>query len=143
VGDLVFSSWDGKPHSHVGMYAGDNKILVAPSAGKNVQLQTLTTTYMNKVDAVRRVPGVDGYAGPTGQPGGSDGGLIPGLPDPGDLVGAVRGLGSSVAGVGAFADKLMWLTLPTSWTRIVSGGIGLALVLLGILTLTRQALRKQ
>lgn len=159
-GDLVFSSWDGKPHSHVGMYAGDNKIIVAPSTGKNVQYTTLGPTYMSKIDAVRRVPGVEGYTGSGGKNQGGagapdGGGLIPGVPDPGDLVddgtlvgavrgaaGALTGIASSAAGVGRFADKLMFLALPTTWTRIVSGVLGLAFLFIGIGLLGREALKK-
>lgn len=152
-GDLIFSSWDGKPHSHVGMYAGDNRIIVAPSTGKNVQYTTLGPTYMGKIDAVRRVPGVTGYTGQPAGNGGSDpqggGGLIPGLPDPGDLVGAVRagagalgGIANSAAKAGALADKLMWLALPTTWTRIIAGVLGAAFLFIGIGLLGREALRK-
>lgn len=47
-GDLVAF---GSPVDHIGMYAGDNKMVVAPYTGKNVRIQEIT----RPITAIRRV----------------------------------------------------------------------------------------
>ncbi len=58
-GDLVCF---GDPATHIGIYAGDGKMVVAPHTGTNVQVQDITTT----PSTIRRVlpptPGVDAVA---------------------------------------------------------------------------------
>lgn len=44
VGDLLFFSISGKM-SHVGLYVGDNRFVHAPSSGKTVNVQSLSTPY--------------------------------------------------------------------------------------------------
>lgn len=143
-GDMVFSSWDGRTSSHVGIYVGGGQIINAPQPGERVKLQKLTSGYMAHVDNVRRVPGVDGVAGPP-TPGG--GGIS--LPDPfgvgGDLVGAVKGIGDSLAStVGAFqsagkvAETLLKLALPSNLVRLVAGLFGTVFVFWGIFFLVRE-----
>lgn len=142
-GDMVFSSWDGRKSSHVGIYVGNNQIINAPQPGERVKLQTLTSGYLAHVDAVRRVPGVDGVAGPTTTPAGFP------IPDPfgvGDkLTEAVKGIAGSIAStVGAFesagklADSLLRLALPSNMVRIVAGLFGTAFIFWGIFFLVRE-----
>lgn len=68
----------------------------------------------------------------------------PGLP--GDLIGAVgaaadalKSMATGVNAVGNLAQKAMWLALPTSQVRIVSGIAGAVLVFYGIFLLGKQA----
>jgi hypothetical protein len=143
-GDLVFSSWDGRPSSHVGMYVGNNQIINAPQPGERVKLSTLTSGYLSHVDAVRRVPGVDGVAAPATGPGGGFNPLDP-FGVGGDLAGAVKGIGDSLAStVGAFqsagrlAELLLKLALPSSMVRIASGVLGAIFLFWGIFFLVRE-----
>ena len=52
-GDLVFWRGSGSRPNHIGIYAGDGKMLVAPRSGDVVRYQEITRT----PDAVRRVIG--------------------------------------------------------------------------------------
>ena len=47
VGDLLFFRIDGKM-SHVGMYLGDNRFVHAPSTGKVVSIENLSSDYYRK-----------------------------------------------------------------------------------------------
>lgn len=44
-GDLVFFKLDRRPVSHVGIYAGDNHFIHAPSSGKRVSVTTMNDPY--------------------------------------------------------------------------------------------------
>lgn len=55
TGDLVFSNWGEGPNSHVGIYVGNNRMVVARHHGTVVQYQTLDTGYKQHVTAVRRL----------------------------------------------------------------------------------------
>ena len=46
-GDLLFFSISGKM-SHVGMYLGDGRFVHAPSTGKTVRVESLSSAYYNK-----------------------------------------------------------------------------------------------
>jgi len=54
-GDLIFSNWIGRKNSHVALYAGNNRILVASSAVGKVCYEILDNSYWAHVDAIRRV----------------------------------------------------------------------------------------
>lgn len=61
VGDLVFFDTDGSVAGpdHVGIYAGDGKMLHAPRPGKSVELTDMTTGWwMGKFMGGRRIDGV-------------------------------------------------------------------------------------
>lgn len=61
VGDLVFFDTDGSVAGpdHVGIYAGNGKMLHAPRPGKSVELADMTTGYwMGKFMGGRRIDGV-------------------------------------------------------------------------------------
>jgi cell wall-associated NlpC family hydrolase len=45
IGDLVFFRLGGGGVDHVGIYAGNNQILVAPKTGDHVRYQTIWTSY--------------------------------------------------------------------------------------------------
>lgn len=73
-------------------------------------------------------------------------GTVTGGSSPLDLVGAVgqaadalRSMATGVNAVGSLAQKAMWLALPTSQVRILSGIAGALLLLYGIFILGRQA----
>jgi cell wall-associated NlpC family hydrolase len=50
-GDLVFWRGDGKRPNHIGIYAGDGRMLVAPRTGDVVKYQEITRT----PDSIRRI----------------------------------------------------------------------------------------
>lgn len=50
-GDLVFWRGDGKRPNHIGIYAGDGRMLVAPRTGDVVKYQKITRT----PDSIRRI----------------------------------------------------------------------------------------
>lgn len=50
-GDLVFWRGDGKRPNHIGIYAGDGRMLVAPRTGDVVKYQRITRT----PDSIRRI----------------------------------------------------------------------------------------
>lgn len=78
-GDLVFF---GRPVDHVGIYAGEGKMVVAPHRGEVVKVQDVDR---DAVTAARRVlPGAGGVAGGVGGGGlAGDGGGLAGLPPAG------------------------------------------------------------
>lgn len=47
-GDLLFFNEEGKKYSHVGIYAGDNSFVHAPSTGKHVRADSLEDPYWKK-----------------------------------------------------------------------------------------------
>lgn len=139
-GDLIFSTWEGGQHpGHVGIYVGDGKILSAPQAGKPVGYSTLNDTYWSHVDSIRRLP----LAGGGGGGGGAGGGT--GLPIVDGLTGAVqsaanglKGIAGGAKAVGDLAGKLMWFALPTTQVRLVTGGLGVGFIVVGIVFLARE-----
>ena len=137
-GDLVFSSWDGRPNSHVGMYVGNDQILVAPHTGDVVKIQALNSNYMNHVSAIRRVPGVDGSTEGTTS-------LIPPSGDAGSsgflgrIADALSGIGSSIASVGKVSEWILRLSIPNVAVRFISGILGMALLILGLIYIGREA----
>jgi hypothetical protein len=65
--------------------------------------------------------------------------------DPGNLVGAVstaagalKGMAAGVNAVGDLAKKAMWLALPTTQVRIVTGILGVGFLLIGIRFLVKE-----
>ena len=154
-GDLITSNWGSGPNSHVGMYVGGGRLIHAPRPGSQVKYAKLDDLYKSKINAIRRVPG----AGKVGQadldltPGldlGADaleglGGLLGG--DLGDtLLGPVKAIGiaaasvaQSVTHVGAFAEFLMKLALPSTWVRAACGALGAVMLFLGLGFLVREA----
>lgn len=53
-GDLVFFNTLNKPHSHVGIYIGDDRFAHAPSSGGKVRLDSLKQGwYANRVEEAR------------------------------------------------------------------------------------------
>lgn len=47
-GDLVFFLQRGTPYSHVGIYVGNDRFVHAPSSGKSVRTDDLTSPYWKK-----------------------------------------------------------------------------------------------
>ncbi len=58
-----------------------------------------------------------------------------------EAAGALKGIASAVNAVGEFAKKLMWLSLPTTQVRIVSGVLGLGFMLVGVSFIVREVRR--
>lgn len=144
-GDLVFSNWIGRKNSHVSMYIGNGKMVVAPKTGSRVQIQTLDANYKAHVDGARRVVG-GGSKDPD-----DDGGIkipLPGLPfgvPLGGLVDAVKGIGTGVnavagsaASIGKVGEKLLALALPSNLMRMAAGFWGIVLVMFGLYFLARE-----
>lgn len=162
AGDLIFSSWDGKPHSHVGMATGTGTIITAPGTGKRVHEVPLNANYLAHVDGVRRVPGVVG--GPaTGTPlpvGGSGGTPATGVsfPTPGGLLvpllpfpnpasvtqglanvgNGIAGMATSLLSVGKVADAVLKLMLPNNLVRAAAGIGGTVFILAGVWQISRE-----
>jgi cell wall-associated NlpC family hydrolase len=56
AGDLVFFNTTGHPHSHVGIYVGQNRFVHAPSSGGTVRLEDMTKSYWaRRYTGARRV----------------------------------------------------------------------------------------
>ena len=61
-GDLVFFNTRRRNFSHVGIYAGDNRFIHAPSSGGSVMLSNMTDKYWNKrYNGARRLPLPQGF----------------------------------------------------------------------------------
>lgn len=159
-GDLITSDWGSGPSSHVAMYIGDNKVIHAPRPGRTVTVANLDANYRSKVNAIRRIPGVS-YAGldPAGFKvpdvggwakdllGGAEDfgkGLLDGLGSdltaPFKLMGEqLATIGGAMLSVGAFAEWLLKLALPSTWVRIACAGLGVSVLFLGLFFLVREA----
>lgn len=66
----------------------------------------------------------------------------------GDLLTPLSGIADSAKGiagafntVGELFKKMMWLSLPTTWTRIVSGVLGIGFLFVGVAFLVREVRR--
>lgn len=166
-GDLVFSDWGDGPNSHVGIATDSSHILVAPHTGTDVQVEPLNAGYLSHVTAVRRVGDlVDNNAPiPAGTGGTSSSGGITGIASSastslqslwsGALTGAdqvvtsftgpfreiakpLQDIGSGAVEIAAIGDRAMSLFLPSNFTRVVAGGAGMILILLGLFFLSRE-----
>lgn len=155
-GDLVFSDWGDGANSHVGIAVTPTKIIDAPHTGAVVRYDDLSPGYLAHVTAVRRINGVAGTA-PTSVPGGGGGtgggtgGLLSRFE--GALVQAeqiftgpyqelakpLQDIGSAAGEVAGLGDKLLHLFYPSNFLRIMSGGVGLILILMGLWLLSVEA----
>jgi len=146
-GDLIFSSWDGTPHSHVGMYIGNDKMLVAPQPGDVVKVQTLDRNYKGHVDAVRRIGGLEGSVldADTGQSTLDK--ALGSLNDSSALgvarstAAALTNLAESAAKIGKVAEWILRLSVPNVAVRVVSGLFGFVLLVIGVILIGREATR--
>lgn len=142
AGDLVLSDWGSGPNSHVGMYIGGGQLIHTPRPGQGVKIAALDANYRSHVTAVRRIPGTT--AGSTGDA--TQAGFLPDLGSIGDglmaplnlLASGTSAIAGSMKDVGAFAELLLKLALPSTWIRIVSGTMGVGLVGLGLLFLIKE-----
>lgn len=152
-GDLIFSSWDGKPHSHVGMATGEGTIVNAPGTGKRVHEVPLSESYWSHVDAIRRPSGVVG--GPaTDLPGGGTTGTQIGFPiplpgqiwtPPTTVIQGLSNIGTGIAGmagsllsVGKVADAVLKLLLPSNMVRAAAAVGGTACILIGVWHISKE-----
>lgn len=143
-GDLIFFNWTGKPHGHVGIYAGSNKLIHAPNSTTVVKEVTMTSSMWSHVDAYRRFPGVVG--GPATSEGDSD--VLHRIGDalvPDSITAAVKGVGDrlgdiagSLASVGKVAELVTKAFLPSNMLRGASALAGSLFVLIGIYFLSRE-----
>jgi hypothetical protein len=139
-GDLVFTTWNGKVNSHVGMYMGNNRIIQASSG--RVNEMTVTPSYLPHINAIRRVTGVSGGGPAGGISGGAVGGIGTALDVPGALNRIADGMSSiagSAASVGKAADLATRIALPTTLMRIGLLGAGTGLVIAGLFFISREA----
>ena len=59
-GDLVFFNTRNAPHSHVGIYIGDNRFVHAPSRGGQVRVEQIDNRYwMRRFNGARRIAAAD------------------------------------------------------------------------------------
>ena len=167
-GDLVTSDWGSGPSSHVALYIGDGKLIHAPRPGKTVTYAKLDDSYARHINAIRRVPGATGApAGTTGPGGGAAqvdfdwgsinpfspeywaqlarGGAAAGsslagsaLAPLGTMAEGMVGIARGMTNVGAFAEFLMKLALPSTWVRAVCGTLGVGLVVLVLVFLVKE-----
>lgn len=164
-GDLVFSDWGRGPSSHVGIYAGNNKIIEAGDSG--VAYTTLGPNYSKRLTAFRRVPGIDGYApgtypatgaGGSGGTAGSGGGNVivdiataparlaqAWLAGPKNMTEALTNVGTAMQGMasgaieaGKLAQTVTRAFLPSNLLRGVYLFMGIVFVLIGIWFLARE-----
>ncbi len=152
AGDLIFSNWTGQRSSHVGIYDGAGGLIEAPAPGKNVTVTPLGPGYWSHVDAIRRVPGVNGttgqirgsFEGPTGGTGVN--GMINGFfSAPQNITEALTNVGTgmanvanSAASVAKLAELGTRLFLPTTLIRGVALVFGTIFLLIGIWYLGRE-----
>lgn len=149
-GDLLFFSYGpGKENSHVAMWTGDGKIIQSGTGG----VKEFTFSNWSQVSQIRRVPGIDGYAGPH-----SETGLLQRLlgiiPDPlnpfgsaaaegaaigagdGGVLGAIGSgilsLAQSAASVGQLAGLAARAFLPSNLLRGFFFAVGIMFLLIGI-----------
>ncbi len=57
----------------------------------------------------------------------------------GEAAGALRTMAGGVTAVGELARKLMWLALPSTQVRLVTGGLGVGFLIVGVWLLAREA----
>lgn len=151
-GDLIFSSWDGKPDSHVGIYSGNGTIINAPQPGENVKEQKLSDTYWAHVTSLRRYPGVTG--GPATGSDLNDAArsmadkatkALAGVGSATDILGgindvglALASIGEALASVGEVAEFIVKMFLPSTMIRVACGFAGTIFLLIGIWFLSRE-----
>lgn len=142
-GDLIFSSWDTNPDvDHVALYIGGGEYIHAPRPGDVVKIGRINSTYQRHITNVQRIPALAAGRAPDAAAdaiGGVD-------MESGGLVDAIRGISAGVrtmaggaTAVGDLAKRAMWLALPTTQVRIVTGVVGVGLVGVGVWILARQA----
>lgn len=54
-GDLLFFNTNRGSNTHVGMYIGDNKFVVAPQSGKNIEVTELNSSWRAKLNGAKRI----------------------------------------------------------------------------------------
>lgn len=54
-GDLLFFNTRRGSNTHVGMYIGDNKFVVAPQSGKNIEVVELSSSWRAKLNGAKRI----------------------------------------------------------------------------------------
>lgn len=151
AGDLIFSNWEGARSSHVGIYDGSGSIIEAPKPGSTVTKTALGPNYWAHVDNLRRVPGVDGSAAGSTDPGviGTIGagisGLVGMIPNPGNVTEALTNLGNAMGSVASsaasgakVAEMLTHAFLPSNIIRGVALMSGFVFILIGIWFLARE-----
>lgn len=159
-GDLVFyAGSDGTNASpgHVAIYAGNGQILQAEQTGTRIGKFPMSSA--GTPVGYGRLPGENGatFTGSTSTGGGGGGGTpwsiwlgsaIKGLTGEGWQPALAQGndLTSSGAGLMAIADVLLkvehyieWFFVPSHWVRIICGVIGVPLVGIGVVTMTKGA----
>jgi hypothetical protein len=148
-GDLLFFNWSGSGAAeHVGIYAGDNKMVEAPHTGDVVKTITVSSSMWADVVGIRRFPGVTG--GPAtsilDQVTEVTKGALSGVTDPTGVVGAIQGavgelhtIGGALTSVGKLANLATKAFLPSNILRGVAALMGTMFILVGVFFLSREA----
>lgn len=127
-GDLVFAQFPGDNASpgHVGVYVGNGQILSAEDPAHGVADSSLSG-WSGNIVGYGRVPS----STPSTQTATlTAAGGLPGFSWPGEIT-------SFFHDSTAFVDKLMWLSMPSSWLRIGAFLAGVALLMFAIYALVR------
>lgn len=134
-GDLVFSQWPGDSSTpgHVAIYTGGGRIIEAAHTGVPVHEIALSTDYLAHVVGYRRITALTGSTSdpPTTAQGSSSGSSSGNS----SIIDSITGIGSEFLSLSAFAGKLL---LPGTWVRVGAGVMGLLLILMGLMFLTRE-----
>lgn len=137
-GDLVFSNWDSNPDiDHVSVYIGGGQVIEAPHTGAQVRIVPLSPNYLNHVTNIQRVTGITGTAA-AGAPVAGDGGGGSGLDPFSGITSALDGIGQSFQGIAGLATTASKLALPQTWVRIMSGLLGVFLLVFGLWKLVQE-----
>lgn len=130
-GDLVFSQWpgDGASPGHVQVYIGNGQVIGADNSHTGVE-QTPLSQSQGHIVGYGRIPGT-----PANVNGGSNGlsalgGGLLSLAVPQPILDMFTGLQKLTEG-------LAWFVNPENWARILSGGLGVVLLIFGFVFLVR------
>lgn len=140
-GDLVFSQWPGDNASpgHVQVYVGGGQVIGADNTHTGVE-QTSLAASAGHVVGYGRIPGQ-----PAGS-GGSEsllntltGGLSGYLSSGGSLLSLAvpQPVLDTFTGLQKVAEGLAWFVNPENWARVLSGGLGVILLIFGMVFLIR------
>lgn len=161
AGDLVFLNFPGEAApGHVMIYAGNGRVIQAPAAGQNVQVDRFkpgpvgSTVYgSGKIIGYGQVPGLAYSNAPAQIPSSSSGGGVTGaLGGAASAVGGFFGgagdafwkgvsgdassiwgtLTGSISGAVDFFKLAAWLVDPLTWLRAVEALLGFVLILTGL-----------
>lgn len=141
-GDLVFSQWPGDDSSpgHVAIYTGNGQIIEAPKPGEDVHQIALDQSYLAQVVGYRRfAQWANLSAAELAAIKQAGGGVAAGAQTSSDPISqaasALAGVGADLVSMSSFMSKLL---LPSTWTRVGAGVLGLGLVAVGVVFMVKE-----